>query len=45
MAWYIPEVPALVDHVLSQVQSGDVIVVMSNGSFGGIQAKLLAALK
>ncbi len=44
-AWYIPEVSTIVDHILSQVQPGDLIVCMSNGSFGGIQSKLLESLE
>jgi len=44
-AWHIPEVAAIVDHLLSQVQPGDVVVFMSNGSFGGIQAQVLTALE
>ena len=34
----------LVAHVLAYVRSGDQVVVMSNGSFGGVHGKLLAAL-
>jgi UDP-N-acetylmuramate: L-alanyl-gamma-D-glutamyl-meso-diaminopimelate ligase len=34
----------LVDDVVACAQSGDHVLVMSNGGFGGIHAKLLAAL-
>lgn len=38
-------VDALVDHVVRQAQSGDHILCMSNGGFGGIHDKLLNALR
>jgi len=38
------QVPSIVDLVASEARSGDVVVVMSNGSFGGIHARLLEAL-
>ncbi|MFO6423966.1 UDP-N-acetylmuramate:L-alanyl-gamma-D-glutamyl-meso-diaminopimelate ligase [Motilimonas sp. KMU-193] len=34
----------LIDHIISRAQSGDSILVMSNGGFGGIHQKLLARL-
>jgi UDP-N-acetylmuramate: L-alanyl-gamma-D-glutamyl-meso-diaminopimelate ligase len=39
------EVDAIVEYLVPRLRAGDVVVVMSNGSFGGIHAKLLAALK
>ena len=39
------EVPALVERVAREAQPGDVLLVMSNGAFGGFIDKLLAALK
>ena len=36
---------ALVKAIAAQSQSGDYVLVMSNGGFGGIHAKLLDALK
>jgi UDP-N-acetylmuramate: L-alanyl-gamma-D-glutamyl-meso-diaminopimelate ligase len=39
-----PNVDALAQKVLSVVQSGDHIVCMSNGGFGGIHQKLADAL-
>jgi UDP-N-acetylmuramate: L-alanyl-gamma-D-glutamyl-meso-diaminopimelate ligase len=38
-------VDAIVDHVAAGVRPGDVVAVMSNGGFGGIHEKLLAALR
>ena len=43
-AIYVPQVPDIVAHVAPRAAAGDVIVVMSNGAFGGIHDKLLAAL-
>ena len=37
-------VDALVDHVVRDARAGDHVVCMSNGGFGGIHDKLLAAL-
>jgi UDP-N-acetylmuramate: L-alanyl-gamma-D-glutamyl-meso-diaminopimelate ligase len=44
-AVYLPAVDAIVDHVAAGVRPGDVVAVMSNGGFGGIHEKLLAALR
>ena len=41
---YIPEVDRIVDAIAPAAQSGDVLLVMSNGGFGGIHKKLLATL-
>ena len=38
------DIASLVQAVQAQVRAGDVLVCMSNGSFGGIHAKLQAAL-
>ena len=35
----------VIAQVLAQVQPGDHVLCMSNGGFGGIHAKLLAALR
>lgn len=35
----------IIKHLVPQLKSGDVVVVMSNGSFGGIHDKLLNALR
>ena len=43
-AAYLPDVDAIVAHVATRVQGGDVIVVFSNGGFGGIHGKLLERL-
>ena len=41
---YIPEVDRIVETVTRDARPGDVLLVMSNGGFGGIHEKLLAAL-
>jgi len=43
-AAYLPDVESIVDHVAGKAQGGDVIVVFSNGGFGGIHGKLLERL-
>ena len=40
-AAYLPDVDAIVAHVATRAQGGDVVVVFSNGGFGGIHGKLL----
>ncbi|HVM51045.1 MAG TPA: UDP-N-acetylmuramate:L-alanyl-gamma-D-glutamyl-meso-diaminopimelate ligase [Candidatus Acidoferrum sp.] len=44
-AVYLPDVDAIVDHVGKHAQGGEVVVVFSNGGFGGIHAKLLERLR
>jgi len=44
-ASYIPDVDEIVSTVVAEAEPGDVLLVMSNGGFGGIHAKLLRALK
>jgi UDP-N-acetylmuramate: L-alanyl-gamma-D-glutamyl-meso-diaminopimelate ligase len=44
-AAYLPDTPAIVDHVIKNVSGGDVVVVFSNGGFGGIHEKLLTRLR
>jgi UDP-N-acetylmuramate: L-alanyl-gamma-D-glutamyl-meso-diaminopimelate ligase len=39
------ETDQIVSYLLPRLRKGDVVLVMSNGSFGGIHEKLLAALK
>ncbi|HEX6135826.1 MAG TPA: UDP-N-acetylmuramate:L-alanyl-gamma-D-glutamyl-meso-diaminopimelate ligase [Longimicrobiales bacterium] len=43
-AAYIPDVDDIVEHVVSTAQAGDIVMIMSNGGFGGIHGKLLTAL-
>jgi UDP-N-acetylmuramate: L-alanyl-gamma-D-glutamyl-meso-diaminopimelate ligase len=43
-ARHLPDVDAIVNTASREARDGDVIVVMSNGGFGGIHRKLLAAL-
>jgi len=40
----LPGAEQIVTHLLPQLRSGDVVAIMSNGGFGGIHEKLLAAL-
>jgi UDP-N-acetylmuramate: L-alanyl-gamma-D-glutamyl-meso-diaminopimelate ligase len=42
---YIPEVDRIVETVTGESRPGDIILVMSNGGFGGIHEKLLTALE
>lgn len=42
---YIDGVEAIVEAVVAKAEKGDVVAVLSNGGFGGIHDKLLAALK
>jgi UDP-N-acetylmuramate: L-alanyl-gamma-D-glutamyl-meso-diaminopimelate ligase len=44
-ARYVPSVEDIVDIVAREAQTGDVVVVMSNGAFGDIHRKLLEALE
>ena len=43
-ARYVPEVDDIVSTVAEDARNGDVVVLMSNGGFGGIHQKLLKAL-
>ena len=43
-ARHLPDVETIVGAVSREARDGDLIVVMSNGGFGGIHRKLLAAL-
>ena len=40
-----PAIEALVAVIAAEARDGDQVLVMSNGSFGGIHDKLLAALR
>ena len=42
--WYLPDVETIVAQVVATALPGDIIAVLSNGGFGGIHQKLLAAL-
>jgi UDP-N-acetylmuramate: L-alanyl-gamma-D-glutamyl-meso-diaminopimelate ligase len=42
---YIPDVDRIVAAVAPAAEAGDILLVMSNGAFGGIHAKLLEALR
>jgi UDP-N-acetylmuramate: L-alanyl-gamma-D-glutamyl-meso-diaminopimelate ligase len=43
-ARHLPTVDAIVETVAAEARDGDLVVVMSNGGFGGIHQKLVAAL-
>jgi UDP-N-acetylmuramate: L-alanyl-gamma-D-glutamyl-meso-diaminopimelate ligase len=43
-AHHIPDVDEIVRAIVPETEEGDILLVMSNGGFGGIHAKLLAAL-
>jgi UDP-N-acetylmuramate: L-alanyl-gamma-D-glutamyl-meso-diaminopimelate ligase len=43
-AFFIEEVDRIVDHLSTGARPGDLILIMSNGGFGGIQGKLASAL-
>jgi UDP-N-acetylmuramate: L-alanyl-gamma-D-glutamyl-meso-diaminopimelate ligase len=43
-ARHLPEIDAIVDTIVREHRPGDVVVLMSNGGFGGIHGKLLKAL-
>ena len=44
-AAYLPNVEAIIEHVVRNIQGGDVVCVFSNGGFGNIHAKLLDRLR
>jgi UDP-N-acetylmuramate: L-alanyl-gamma-D-glutamyl-meso-diaminopimelate ligase len=43
-AAYLPDVDAIVAHIVQHAEGGDVVCVFSNGGFGGIHPKLLERL-
>jgi UDP-N-acetylmuramate: L-alanyl-gamma-D-glutamyl-meso-diaminopimelate ligase len=43
-AAFVPEVDAIVARLAAELDEGDRVVILSNGGFGGIHDKLLAAL-
>jgi UDP-N-acetylmuramate: L-alanyl-gamma-D-glutamyl-meso-diaminopimelate ligase len=44
-ARFLPGVEAIVAHLAGHAEEGDVVAIMSNGGFGGLHDKLLAALR
>ena len=44
-ARHIPEIDDIVSTIVREHRDGDVVVLMSNGGFGGIHGKLLQALR
>jgi UDP-N-acetylmuramate: L-alanyl-gamma-D-glutamyl-meso-diaminopimelate ligase len=43
-ARYVPSIDDIVDLLVRERRDGDQVVLMSNGGFGGIHGKLMAAL-
>src|SRR5262249_42199337 len=43
-AAYLPTVDSIVQHIVKNVEGGDVVCVFSNGGFGGIHERLLKQL-
>jgi UDP-N-acetylmuramate: L-alanyl-gamma-D-glutamyl-meso-diaminopimelate ligase len=43
-ARHLPDVDTIVKAVANEARPGDLVVVMSNGGFGGIHGKLIEAL-
>ncbi len=43
-ACYLPDADSIVSHIAKQAEGGEVVVVFSNGGFGGIHGKLLEKL-
>jgi UDP-N-acetylmuramate: L-alanyl-gamma-D-glutamyl-meso-diaminopimelate ligase len=43
-AWFIPDPDEIVRHLAPRLTGGEVVLVMSNGGFGGIHEKLLKRL-
>jgi UDP-N-acetylmuramate: L-alanyl-gamma-D-glutamyl-meso-diaminopimelate ligase len=43
-ARYVPEIDRIVETIVAEHRPGDLVVLMSNGGFGGIHRKLLEAL-
>ena len=44
-AEYIPEPDRIVEYLSGELKGDEVVLIMSNGGFGGIHGKLLAALE
>jgi UDP-N-acetylmuramate: L-alanyl-gamma-D-glutamyl-meso-diaminopimelate ligase len=43
-AAYLPDVDAIIAHIAKNAQGGEIVVVFSNGGFGGIHTRLLERL-
>lgn len=44
-AFSFPDADAIVEHLVPELKTGDVVAIMSNGGFGGIHEKILNALR
>jgi UDP-N-acetylmuramate: L-alanyl-gamma-D-glutamyl-meso-diaminopimelate ligase len=43
-AHYFPDTDSIIDFIVSESRSGDLVLVMSNGSFDNIHGRLLSVL-
>ncbi|MCU0577906.1 MAG: UDP-N-acetylmuramate:L-alanyl-gamma-D-glutamyl-meso-diaminopimelate ligase [Desulfobacterota bacterium] len=43
-AWYFPDTEGILDFLRGSLQSGDVVLIMSNGGFDGLHQRLLDSL-
>jgi UDP-N-acetylmuramate: L-alanyl-gamma-D-glutamyl-meso-diaminopimelate ligase len=44
-AWNLPDVAGIIQKLCAEARAGDLVVIMSNGGFGGIYEKLPEALR
>jgi UDP-N-acetylmuramate: L-alanyl-gamma-D-glutamyl-meso-diaminopimelate ligase len=44
-AWLAPSVDGIVERVAAEARPGDIVLILSNGGFGGIYGKLPAAIR
>lgn len=44
-AFFMPHVDGIIEHLLAEVQPGDVVAILSNGAFSGIHNKLREKLR
>jgi len=44
-AAYLPTVDSILDHLVTETRSGDVVCIFSNGGFGNIHQRLLHRLE
>jgi UDP-N-acetylmuramate: L-alanyl-gamma-D-glutamyl-meso-diaminopimelate ligase len=44
-SYALPDADQIVAHIVQELRTGDVVAIMSNGGFGGIHDKILAALE
>jgi UDP-N-acetylmuramate: L-alanyl-gamma-D-glutamyl-meso-diaminopimelate ligase len=44
-AWFLADAESISEYLGAQTETGDIVVFMSNGGFGGVQARTLAVLE